>query len=172
MGMLPASCSISARCWGLEPRRAHCAGNRGFRRLAQEGEGGVGDGEDDRHLAAGETGLRVVADPDALLQSSPEAGMARRLEGGSQLQQLLLCHDGAYPFPHAAEGADDENAPGAHRRPNSLSATWRRSRFGAVSGVSGSRTPSSIAPRSARAALIGMGFDSQKSRSISGSRRK
>ena len=39
-------------------------------------------------------------------------------------------------------------------------------------GVSGSRTPSMISPRMAIAALMGIGFVSQKSRSISGSRRK
>ena len=82
------------------------------------------------------------------------------------------CTDLTMQLLKDAEGADHENASNAHRRPNSFSATWRRSRFCGVIRVSGSRTSSRIKPRRARAALMGMGLVSQKSRSISGNRRK
>ena len=45
-------------------------------------------------------GESPVADLDALLQGTPQAGMAGRLEGRSQLEQFLLCQDGAYPLSH------------------------------------------------------------------------
>ena len=114
-------------------------------------------------------GLQVGADLNPI-DLAPQAGMVRRLQGGPQGQRGLLAESGAHPLAHPAKGPEDEDLAGhgAHRRPNSFRTTWRRSRFGAVSVVSGSLISSSIMPRSERAAFTGIGFVSQKSTSNNG----
>src|SRR5688572_5256793 len=148
-----------------------CVGARARRRKRDGGRGEV-----DRDVALRDRGGEIVGYHHAVLEPRAALGVLLRLECGGEHERGLVRERCAHGAAHAAERADHEHTARSHGAhpisPSSLSTTWSRSRFGAVSGVSGSRISGPIAPESWSAALTGIGLVSTNSAENSGSRRR